>query len=92
MQLYEKYRPQTLSDFIGQDKVKKQVAHLMARSGWDRDALWIQGPSGVGKTSLAWIIARQVAQELFIIELDGDKSDDWRGSGFGGGGSRYERR
>ena len=73
MQLYEKYRPRTLSDFIGQDKVKKQVSHLMARSGWDRDALWVQGPSGVGKTSLAWIIARQVAQELFIIELDGDK-------------------
>ena len=73
MQLYEKYRPQTLSDFIGQEKVKKQVSRITTRSGWDRDALWIQGPSGTGKTTLAWIIARRVAQELFILELDGDK-------------------
>ena len=73
MQLYEKYRPQTLDDFIGQDKVKRQVAAIMARPEWDRDALWIQGPSGTGKTTLAWIIARQVAHDFDIIELDGDK-------------------
>ena len=73
MQLYEKYRPQNLSEFIGQDKVKKQVSALMARSGWDRDALFISGPSGTGKTTLGWIIAHQVASDLFINELDGDK-------------------
>jgi len=73
MQLYEKYRPKTLSEFIGQDKIKKQVSALMARPGWDRDALFIQGISGGGKTTLGWIIARQVANDFFIMELDGDK-------------------
>ena len=73
MQLYEKYRPHTLIDFIGQDKTKRQVEHIVNRQGWDRDALWIQGPSGSGKTTLAWIIAHRVASDLFIQELDGDK-------------------
>ena len=71
--LYEKYRPKTLTEFIGQVKVKRQVQAITGRDSWDRDALWIGGPSGTGKTTLAWIIARQVATDLFIHELDGDK-------------------
>ena len=71
--LYEKYRPKTLSDFIGQDKVKMQVGRLLDRPGWDRDSIWIQGPSGTGKTSLAWIIAQAVSDDFFTVELDGDK-------------------
>ena len=48
MQLYEKYRPNTLTDFVGQPKVIKSLQTLTKRSGWDRDAIWIQGPSGTG--------------------------------------------
>ena len=33
MQLYEKYRPKTLDDFIGQPKIKKQLQSLMKRDG-----------------------------------------------------------
>ena len=74
MQLYEKYRPQTLDDFIGQPKMKKQLQTIMGRSEFDRDAFWIQGPSGTGKTSLAHIIAnRLVETDQAIIELDGDE-------------------
>ena len=72
MQLYEKYRPKALDDFIGQEKVIKQVKALTNRKEWDRDALFIQGPSGTGKTSLAWIIARQLADDFEIQEIDGD--------------------
>lgn len=73
MQLYEKYRPESLNDFIGQQKIKKQLSIILQRNGWDRDVFWIQGPSGTGKTSLAWIIARQLAHDFDIIEMDGDK-------------------
>ena len=73
MQLYEKYRPSHLKDFIGQDKIKKQIDRLMARDDWDRDALFLSGPSGTGKTTLALIMAQSVCKELFINELDGDK-------------------
>ncbi len=75
MELYQKYRPKTLADFIGQDKIKKQISALLARDGWDRDALWIQGPSGTGKTTLAWIIALAKSNDFFTTELDGDKCD-----------------
>jgi len=74
MQLYEQYRPETFTDFIGQPKVIKQVQTLLKRPGFDRDAFWIQGPSGTGKTSLALIIAKQLVTDDFdITELDGDK-------------------
>ena len=79
MQLYEKYRPKTLNDFIGQHKVKKQLQAIMNRNGWDRDAFWIQGPSGTGKTSIAHIIANQLVEtDLSIIEYDGDSELDNR--------------
>ena len=73
MQLYERYRPTSLNEFIGQPKVKTALKRITDRSDWDRDAFWIQGPSGTGKTSLAWIIASQVANDFDVAELDGDK-------------------
>ena len=73
MQLYEKYRPKTLENFIGQPKITQALKRIMSRPDWDRDAFWIQGPSGTGKTSLAWIVALQVANDFDITELDGDK-------------------
>jgi len=73
MQLYEKYRPKSLDDFIGQPKIKRQLQAMMSRDSWDRDVLWLQGPSGTGKTSLAWIVAKTKANEFDIEELDGDK-------------------
>lgn len=73
MQLYEKYRPRTLEEFIGQDRIKKQIQNMTKRDEWDRDAWWIQGPSGTGKTTLAWIMARQLADDMDILELDGDR-------------------
>lgn len=45
----------------------------MSNKQWDRDALWLQGPSGTGKTSLAWILSREVACDFNITELDGNK-------------------
>ena len=74
MILYEKYRPRCFDDFIGQDKIIKQVKSILGRPDFDREAFWIQGPSGTGKTSLAWIIARQLVKDDFdIIEYNGDK-------------------
>ena len=73
MQLYEQYRPTTFAAFIGQQKIKTRLERLMSRDNSDRDAFWIEGPSGTGKTTLAWIIANSKADDLFIQELDGDK-------------------
>ncbi len=79
MMLYAKYRPATWDDFVGQDKAAKRVRRIIERKDFDRGVFWIEAAgtnnSGVGKTSLAWIIARQLADDFFITELDGGRCD-----------------
>ena len=69
MQLYEKYRPTTLDQVIGQDKAVKVIKRLSERGTGGR-ALWISGISGSGKTTLARIIASSIAEEFYITEFD----------------------
>jgi replication-associated recombination protein RarA len=69
MNLYEKCRPQTFDGVLGQDKAVRQI-QLVGKSGYGGKAFWISGPSGVGKTSLARIIARQIADDFCIEEYD----------------------
>ncbi len=77
--LYAKYRPATWNDFVGQDKAAMRVRRIIERKDFDRAVFWIEAAgtnnSGVGKTSLAWIIARQLADDFFITELDGGRCD-----------------
>ena len=77
--LYQQYRPATWDDFVGQSKAVKAIRRIIERDGFDRGAFWIEASgannSGVGKTTLAWIIARQLADDFFITELDGSRCD-----------------
>jgi Holliday junction DNA helicase RuvB len=53
-------RPRTLADFVGQDRVKDQLAVLLAGAGQRGepvDHLLFSGPPGLGKTTLAQIVA-----------------------------------
>jgi replication-associated recombination protein RarA len=63
VRLYEKYRPTSLDDVVGQNKAVAQVRKLIARGSHKGAALWITGPSGSGKTTLARIIAKELAGE-----------------------------
>lgn len=69
MNLYERYRPQTFDDVLGQDKAIRQI-RLAGRTGFGGKAFWVSGPSGTGKTTLARIIGRQIADEFCIEEYD----------------------
>jgi DNA polymerase III gamma/tau subunit len=63
--LAEKYRPQTIADFVGLDKPKRILAKFAAQpypSAW----LFV-GPSGVGKTSMAQALCSQINGELTHI-------------------------
>ncbi len=79
MMLFEKYRPQTWDELSGQDKAVKLVRRIIERPGFDRGAFWIEcageNNSGVGKTSLAWLIARSLADDFFIAAWNGAKLD-----------------
>ena len=67
--LFERVRPQTLDDVIGQPKAVA-IARRMIAQGVGGRALWITGASGTGKTTLARIIAGSIADASAIDEYD----------------------
>jgi len=75
MSLADDFRPETWADFIGNPKTVERLRAVLnlpdfgANSG---EAFWISGPSGVGKTTLAWLIARE------LIGRDLAPGQEWR--------------
>lgn len=55
--LFEKYRPASLSDVVGQSEAVAKVRRILDR-GTGCARVWLSGATGVGKTTLARIIAR----------------------------------
>ena len=56
-------RPRRLEDFVGQEKVKRQLAvsiEAASRRGEPLDHVLLAGPPGLGKTSLAGIVAAEL--------------------------------
>lgn len=71
MNLYEKYRPQTFEQVIGQDRAIKQIQRILDKEGWGGQAFWLSGASGTGKTTLGRIIGAIGADpELGVREFD----------------------
>ncbi len=52
----EKYRPQSLNDVVGQDATVSMIRGFIRRKQVPSTIL-ISGPTGLGKTTLAFIIA-----------------------------------
>jgi holliday junction DNA helicase RuvB len=73
-------RPRSLADFVGQERIRKILAMLIAAArqrGEPLDHVLFSAPPGLGKTSLAHIIARELDVSLRVtsgpaIERAGD--------------------
>lgn len=65
----EQYRPTSLADFLGNPKTV-QAARFWINRGLGGLVFWISGASGIGKTTLARILARAAADPLAIEEYD----------------------
>src|SRR5476651_297112 len=75
--LYRKYRPKSLDETIGQEHVTDTLRKAI-KSGQISHAYLLTGPGGVGKTSVARILAHEInglpytddSIHLDIIEID----------------------
>ena len=67
MRIENTLRPQTLDDFIGQDKLKKNLRIFIEAAKKREEALdhcLFYAPPGLGKTTLAHIISREMGSNL----------------------------
>jgi replication factor C small subunit len=67
----EKYRPENFSDIYGQDEIVKRIQAFIQQQNMPH--LLFSGPAGVGKTSLALVVAKQLFQHSWhqnFLELN----------------------
>jgi replication-associated recombination protein RarA len=64
--LFERHRPQSFEDVVGQDKAVATLRRLKPGAR----AFYLCGPSGSGKTTLARIVAHAFAESWHVDEID----------------------
>src|SRR3989338_7897156 len=69
-QLEQSLRPQSFEHFIGQRQLKDNLSvyiEAARKRGEALDHCLFAGPPGLGKTTLAYLVARTIGSELFTV-------------------------
>jgi len=67
--LYEQFRPRTWDELVGQDRLIAKMA-VLRRRGLVGRVFWVTGDSGTGKGCVARLIAREIADDYAVVEID----------------------
>lgn len=68
--LFQTYRPHTWDYLVGHDKTKRALLRMRDKGSLGGRAFWLSGASGIGKTSMAYLIAGDICDEENFIEID----------------------
>jgi len=69
-QLHETYRPKSFAEVVGQPKAIATLERLRQRGALGGRAYFISGASGTGKTTIALLIAAEVADDYATVSID----------------------
>ena len=73
----DKYRPQTLDEVVGNNKEKKIILDWVGnwKNGNPQQPLLLVGPPGIGKTTLALVIAKEFSEYIELNASDKRSQD-----------------
>ena len=72
--LVEKYRPKSVTEMVGNEDARAEVLRLVRSWGQGSKHILIVGPPGVGKTTLAKALARDLGYELIEMNASDERT------------------
>ena len=70
----EKYRPQTISDMIGNEESRSNIIEWFSKWRKGTKPLLLVGPPGVGKTTIAYLTAKQFGYDMISLNASDVRS------------------
>ena len=70
----EKYRPQKISDMVGNEESRKEIMEWFAKWKKGTKPLLLVGPPGIGKTTMAFLVAKQFGYDMIGLNASDVRS------------------